>query len=213
VTREARLAVIHNGCPPCDPTVAADPVLARLGEGGLTVGAVSVLRRQKRLDVLLRAAPRILAAVPDARVAVVGDGPEQAALEALAAELGLTAEPRFALLPYTGTAARALRCLDVYVLPSAWEAFPIGVLEAQACGVPQVATDVGGTGEAVVAATGRLVPPGDPDRLADAVVDLLRDEAARRAMARASVERHAAHFTVDRMVAATAGLYGRVLGR
>jgi glycosyltransferase involved in cell wall biosynthesis len=105
-----------------------------------------------------------------------------------------------------------LLALDVYVLPSGWEAFPIGLLEAQACGVPQVATDVGGNREAVVAETGVLVPPADPDALADALIGLLRDPERRAAMARASRARHAELFTVDRMVARTAAVYDSVLG-
>ena len=87
------------------------------------------------------------------------------------------------------------------MLPSSWEAFPIGVLEALACGVPQVATDVGGTREAVTPETGILVPPRDPDALADAVLELLRRRRAPRADGRsrhASV--HAERFTLERMV-------------
>jgi glycosyltransferase involved in cell wall biosynthesis len=155
------LHVVHNGCPPC----AGAPVAGT----GVTVGAVTVLRRQKRLDVLLDAVPAILAAVPQTRVRIVGDGPEGPALRAHPAARHV----EFA--PYGGDAASHLRELDVYVLPSSWEAFPIGVLEALACGVPQVATDVGGTREAVTAETGVLVAPRDPQALADAVIALVRD--------------------------------------
>ena len=198
------LAVVHNGCPPCaagDP----DPRLAALAARGPVVGAVTVLRRQKRVDVLLAAAPEILAAVPEASVVVVGDGPEAPALRALA-------DPRVEFLPYRAPAARHLRALAVYALPSAWEAFPIGVLEALACGVPQVATAVGGTPEAVTPETGILVPPRDPRALAAAAIALLRDPARRERMARASVARHVERFGVDRMVGATAAVYAEVLG-
>jgi glycosyltransferase involved in cell wall biosynthesis len=206
----APLEVIHNGCPPCEAG-EPDPRLRELAAGGPLVGAVTVLRRQKAVEVLLDAAPALLAAVPDARIAIVGDGPEREALGARAAALGLGA--RVAFLPFTGPASRHLRALDVYVLPSAWEAFPIGVLEAQACGVPQVATDVGGTREAVVTETGILVPPRDPGALALALAGLLRDPERRRAMAAASRERHAERFSLGPMLDATAALYTRVLAQ
>src|SRR5205085_1095357 len=107
--------------------------------------------------------------------------------------------------------ARALRAADVFVLPSAWEAFPIGVLEALACGVPQVATDVEGTGEAVGdGETGVLVPPRDPEALADALAALLADVGRRKHYEAASRERHARLFGAPRMVAETAAVYDGV---
>lgn len=205
------LEVVYNGCPADNVTVSSDAALLALREGGSTVGAVSVLRRQKSLEVLIRATLRIVAAVPEARVVIVGEGPERPFLEQCARNIGLDRDDRFAFLPYAGPPTRYLHALDLYVLPSAWEAFPIGVLEAQACGVPQVASDVGGVREAVVPATGTLVRPGDPDRLADAVIELLRDPERRAAMASASRSRHAELFTVDRMVAGTAAVYDKVL--
>ena len=205
--RAPELAVVRNGCPPCDPAAEPDPALVALGRP--LVGTVTVLRKQKAVEVLLEAAPAVLEAVPEARIAIVGDGPERDALGARAAALGL--DERVAFVPFGGATAPHLRALDLYVLSSAWEAFPIGVLEAQACGVPQVATDVGGTREAVVPETGVLVPPRDPGALALALVRLLRDPAARAAMGAASRERHAARFGLAPMLDATAALYERVL--
>jgi glycosyltransferase involved in cell wall biosynthesis len=193
-----RLAVVHNGCPACE---AVEPALRF---DGPVVGAVTVLRRGKRVDVLLAAAPRIIEA--GATVVIVGNGPEAAALRA-------AADPRVVFEPFVGPPARYLRGIDVYVLPSDSEAFPIALLEAQACGVPQVATDVGGTREALQPETGVLIPPGDPDALADAVIGLLRDPGRRAAMAAASRALHAERFTVERMVAETAAVYDAVLGR
>ncbi len=205
-----RARVVRNGAS-TPGTAAPDERLLALRGDGLLVGAVTVLREQKGLQDLLRAAPAILAAEPRARIAVVGDGPMREALVQQAAALGLDRHPRFALLPYHGPPERPLRALDLYVLPSWWEALPVGALEALACGVPQVATDVGGTGEAVTAATGRLVAPHDPDALAAAVLALLRDEAGLRARAAASAAAHAERFTVERMVRETAALYADVL--
>jgi glycosyltransferase involved in cell wall biosynthesis len=207
-----RLRVIHNGAPACDPGAAPAPALVALRADGALVAAISVMRRQKTLEVFIDAVPHILDAVPEARCALVGDGPERDALLARARALGLDRHPRFAFHSFAPPAFKYLKPLDLYVLPSSWEALPIGVLEALACGVPQVATAVGGTGEAVVPDTGILVPPHDPAALAAATVALLRDPGRRAAMSRASVRRHAERFGVERMVAATARLYAEVLG-
>ena len=178
---------------------------------GPLAAAVTVLRAQKSIDVLLDAVPLVLKRVPDARIAVVGDGPLRDELHAHAARIGIDSDERFAFLPFQAPAARYLQAADVYVLPSSWEAFPIGVLEALACGVPQVATDVGGTGEAVVPETGLLVPKRDPTALAEALVSLLEDPQRRASMAAASRERHAARFDLEQMVNGTAELYRSVL--
>jgi glycosyltransferase involved in cell wall biosynthesis len=207
----ARLIVIHNGCAPCPAEVAPDAdLLALRGEGQLAA-AVCHLRPQKSVETLVQAAPRFLESAPAARLAIVGDGPDRGSLEQLAESLGLRGHPRFAMFGFRAPAARYLGAMDLYVLPSAWEAFPIGVLEAQACGVPQVATDVGGTSEAVDRSTGRLVPARDPGALAEAMRDLLAAPDVLENQGRASRERHAEHFTVERVLAETAHLYRELL--
>jgi glycosyltransferase involved in cell wall biosynthesis len=208
-----RLHVVHNGCAACDGSVEPMPELLRLRAGGPLVAAVTGLRSQKSLEVLIEAAPRVWQRLPDARIAIVGNGPERERLRALASETGVAADPRFAMLPFKAPAARALRAIDVYVLPSAYEGFPIAVLEAQACGVPQVVTDVGGTPEAVTSETGIIVPPRDAAALADAISELLSDPDRRSAMSGASRVRQAEHFTLERMVAGVAGVYRAVLDR
>jgi glycosyltransferase involved in cell wall biosynthesis len=207
VTPAARLHVVHNGCAPCPGEVAPLPALAELADAGGPVAAcVTVLRRQKGVDVFLRAAPAVLERRPDACLAVVGNGSLRGELEALASSLGVGSRVRF--VDFEAPAARALASLDVFVLPSRWEAFPISVLEAMACGVPQVATDVGGTAEAVAdGETGLLCPPEDPAALADRIVQLLDDADRRAAMAAASRRRHAERFTIERMTAATVEVY------
>jgi glycosyltransferase involved in cell wall biosynthesis len=199
--RPKRLEVVHNGCPPCPETDTIE--LA-----GPLVGAVSTYRRAKRLDILLDAWPAVQNAVPEANLIIAGEGPLEAELKAQAKPLD-----NVHFVPFQPPAARYLKALDVYVLSSSWESFPIGPLEAMACGIPQVVSAVGGTRESVTPETGILVPPREPEPLAKAIIELLEDEPRRQAMGAASKRRHAEHFTVDRMVAGTAGVYDRVLNR
>jgi glycosyltransferase involved in cell wall biosynthesis len=208
IARAERLAVVHNGVPSC-PGEAPHPALAPLGRP--LAASISVLREQKRVDVFIDAAPLVLSRLPEARLAVVGNGPLHPELERQAERLGLLADERFSFLPFEPPMEPWLAGIDLFVLSSDYEAFPVAVLEALACGVPQVATDVGGTGEAVTGDTGVLVPPGNPGALADAIVEVLSDEERRRALAAASTRRHAERFRVDRMVAETASVYAGVL--
>jgi glycosyltransferase involved in cell wall biosynthesis len=206
-----RLRVVVNGCAPCPPDVEADAATAELATGGPLVAAIAVLRRQKRLDVLIDAAPRVFEQVPDARIAIIGGGPLQAELEERARGAGLSGDPRFAMLPFHGPSARHLAATDLFVLPSAWEGLPIGVLEALACGVPVVATRVGGTPEAVSEDVGTLVDPGDAAGLAEAIVALLTDPERRRAMAAAARARHAERFGLQQMLDGTAAVYDELV--
>jgi glycosyltransferase involved in cell wall biosynthesis len=104
-----------------------------------------------------------------------------------------------------------MSALDVYVLSSAWEALPMGVLEALAWGVPQVVSSVGGTIEAVTAQTGRLVAPKQPAALAEAIVELLKCPRTLAAARAASRARHRELFDAQRMAHETAKVYRSVL--
>lgn len=206
VGKPTRLRLVYNGVEPC-PGAAPAPELAALGPAARVVGAIAVLRRQKRLDLLIDAAPAILAADANAHIVIVGSGPEEGSLRAHAAARGLDREPRFHLLPFHDSSWPFLAALEVFVLPSQWEAFPIGLLEALACGVPQVATDVGGNAEAVAeGVTGRVVGVDGP-AIGAAVAELLGDREALARMGEASRRRRDELFTIDRMVAEVAAVY------
>lgn len=214
IAPEERLQRIYLAVGPCDQVPAPDPRLVALKGDGLLAGSVSVLREQKRVDLLVDAAPSVLARLPKARIVVVGNGELRQRLESQIRALELDVEPRFALLDFTTPTSRYLQSLEVFVLPSAWEAMPLAIMEALACGVPQVATDVGGTREAVDESTGRLVPPRSVSALADAIVEVLRDDEGRAKMAEASRIRYRQRdFTIPRMVAETARLYDVLLAR
>jgi D-inositol-3-phosphate glycosyltransferase len=107
----------------------------------------------------------------------------------------------------------ALLCSGDLVVCSPWyEPFGLVPLEAMACGVPVVASAVGGMLDSVAEGeTGRLVPPQDPAALAAAVADLLADPAQRRAYGRAGVQRARSRYSWDAVATATAEVYDRAL--
>ena len=109
---------------------------------------------------------------------------------------------------------RLLAEAQIFVLVSNWEGLPLVVLEAMRAGLPVVASDVGGVGEAVVdGETGFLVPRGDGSLLKDRLRRLLADPGLRVQMGLAARKRYEEHFTVERMTEAVWGVYRRVLGQ
>jgi glycosyltransferase involved in cell wall biosynthesis len=204
-----KLVVIYNGVElPQAPLASRQEARAALGLplDEPVIGAVSRLDPLKGIDVLLRAMPLL----GDCDAIVVGDGPEQARLEALAASLNVTSRVHWA--GYRPDVPGVLPALDIFVQPSRYEGLPTTILEAMAAGLSVVATAVGGTPEVVVdGVTGLLVPPRDPTALAHAIAVLLRDPNLRRTMGRAGRERVAQHFSVECMVEQTERLYTQLL--
>jgi glycosyltransferase involved in cell wall biosynthesis len=142
------------------------------------VGTVTNLSPWKGVDVFLEACARLSGPVA---VEVYGTGPGAASLRRRASELGLDA----AFHGHRDDVRERLEALDVFVLPSRAENFPIALLEAMAAGLPVVATRVGGVPEIVTdGVSGLLVPPGDIDAMTSAIEGLLRDEHRRRELGR-----------------------------
>jgi glycosyltransferase involved in cell wall biosynthesis len=177
----------------------------------LVLGTIARLDPVKRLEVLLRALPLLVARVPEAQLLIVGDGPERDAVHALARTLALGNRVVFAgAIP---EAARVLPLVDLYLSASRREGLPTALLEAMACGVPVLATEVPGHVDAVVPEiTGRLVPLDDAPGLAAAAALLLRDPALRARMGQAGRERVERHFTRARMLAEITALYREAAG-
>ncbi len=147
----------------------------------------------------VRALPHILAGIPEARLLVVGDGPERPRMEALARELGVTERVHFLGSRPHGEMPGLLASGQVALFPSLMEATSVAALEAMACGRPVVATRVGGLPEIVDDSVGALVPPEDPEALGRAVVELLRRPDLEAVGARAR-ERVVRHWSNDRLV-------------
>jgi glycosyltransferase involved in cell wall biosynthesis len=206
-----RVRKIEYGVTPCYGATP-DPELVMFKGDRPLAGMVSVLRPQKDPLLLVRAAARLLerGELPG-RVAIVGNGPIQDEVRDEIDRLGVGSE--IAWFPYRGAVDPYLAALDLFVLPSAWEALPLSLLEAMSCGLPIVATAVGGTSEAVEdGLTGRVVQHGDEDALAGALRDVLANATLRESMGDAARARYEARFQLDRMVEDTGALYRELLG-
>ena len=187
-------------------------VRASLGlpEGAFVVGTVAALSPEKDLCSLVRAFAR--AKLAGARLLVVGEGPERAAITVEAERSGVALSlPGRAGSP-EGVRA-ALSAMDLFALSSRAEGLPTALLEAMAAGVPVVATAVGGVPDAVAdGETGLLVPPGDETALAGAIARLGADAPLRARLA-AGARRAADAYRVATVADAAERLYERLATR
>jgi glycosyltransferase involved in cell wall biosynthesis len=193
-----RMAVIPNALDlgrfhPLSAGVDRREARRRLGlPDGLLLICVANLRPVKGVDLALEAFASIAGSIPEAHLLLVGEGEEHAPLRARAESLGLDRRVHF--LGSREDVPELLRVADVGVLASRGEGSSNAVLEYAACGLPVVATAVGGTPEWMEASQGgRLVPGGDVNALSAAMAELAGDPALRSglgAAGRAYVERH-----------------------
>jgi phosphatidylinositol alpha-1,6-mannosyltransferase len=189
------------------PDVSGAEVRARYGLGDRpTVVCVSRLVPRKGQDTLIRAWPRVRAAVPDAVLLLVGGGPDRDRLRALAGSLGVGEVVRFTGPVPWATIPPYVELGDVFAMPCRTrrfglepEALGIVFLEAAACGLPVVAGDSGGTEDAVRhGETGYLVDPYNPVAVAVRLIALLRDPALARRLGTRGREWVASEWTWDR---------------
>jgi glycosyltransferase involved in cell wall biosynthesis len=185
---------------------------AGFAEGTPLVGMVGRLVPIKDVPGFLRAARLVLAERPSVRFALVGDGEERPALEALAAELGLGQAVHF--FGWRQDLGPVYGDLDVVVNASRNEGTPVALIEALAAARPVVATDVGGTPDLLGrGAHGRLVPPGEPEALARAILETLDQPEPARLRACEGREHVMATHSSERLLRDMDALYRELLAR
>jgi glycosyltransferase involved in cell wall biosynthesis len=176
------------------------------------VGSVGHLSPVKGHGDLLEAMAAVVARRPEARCVMVGEGPLRESLEQRAGALGLSDRITFAGI--RSDVPRVLAALDLVVQPSQTEGMSNAVLEAMAAGVPVIATDTGGNPDLLRdGVSGLLVPPGSSTELASAMLRLLEDPAAARALAATARKRAADSFSLSAMIHRYEDLYAELLHR
>lgn len=184
-------------------------------KGRLVVGIAGELREHKGQEDFLRAAHLVSARFTDVDFVIAGEDQSarreyRARLERLTAELELQTRVHFT--GWLEDVTSLLPALDIFVSSSRVEPFGLVMVEAMAVGLPVVATATGGAREIVEdGRTGKLVPVGDVEKLAEAIYSLLTNEREREGMGALGLERARRHFSLERMVTETEALYREVL--
>lgn len=210
-----RFRVIPNGIGPMPPSdCTREQLLAELGLPADTrlIGAVNRLWPQKRVKDIIWAADLLKVVRDDVHLLVIGDGPHKTRLLRYREQVRITDRVHF--LGARDDVPRMLPHFDCLWLASAYEGQSNAIMEAMACGVPVVASDIPGNRDLVIhGETGYLVPLGDRAGIARHTNRLLDDAALARRLGEAGRARIEREFSVDKMVEAFAALYGGAMAR
>ncbi len=211
-----RISVIHTGIEPPEPmTPSAAPELREawgVHPRQPTVLTVARLSYEKGIDVLIETAATLRRSHPQARILLVGDGPDRPAIEAKIRERGLS--ETMILGGFLANIWPAYLAASVVCLPSHSEGMPNVLLEAMAVGRPIVATAVGGIPEAILSGdNGLLVPPGNPTAMAGAITRLLNDAELADRLGKAAQATVAQRFLARDAAARYGILYSNLLAQ
>lgn len=213
---EVRTEVVYNGVdtdlfhPPAEGRRAARKRVG-LPEAGTGICSVSRLVREKGICELMEAFRHVAQDRPELWLVLVGEGPLREEVRSAAVEHGLSHRVFLPGGVEHREVATWLRACDVFTLPSHAEGLPMVVLEAMACGLPVVASRVGGMPEVVDESVGSMVPPQNVDRLAKALSALLEDADRREEMGREAAARVRKTFTWERSASSLTEIYRTAL--
>ena len=196
-----------------------DPITKRqlrrergIPDEALVIGSVGRLAPEKNYPLLVEAVAKVLQQAPTVYLLLVGDGIERTIIEKAVATYQVN--HRCLLAGVQAQPSLWLQCCDLFCLSSNTEGTSISLLEAMACGVPVVVTDVGGNREIVQPPTcGLIVPARDPQALAKVSLELLRDPLRRKQMGVVGRQRVIQNFSVEIMTQNYARLYDELLSR
>jgi len=170
----------------------------------------SNFREVKRVRDTIKALRIILDKGVKTKLLLIGDGPDRSECQALSRELGIWQQTRF--LGKQSELASVLSASDVFLMPSGNESFGLSALEAMACGLPVVSSDVGGLPELNIdGETGFVVPVGDVQGIADRTLELLKDKQLYARTSKSAYKRATVEFAKEKIVPQYEAAYERVL--
>jgi len=179
-----------------------------VAEDDLLIGIANRLAPVKGIEYAIRAMPAVVEAFPNARLAIIGEGPAEADLRREAADSGVADRIDFA--GFRREVPQLLVAFDLVVQPSLWEGLSISLLEAMAAGRPLVACDVQGNRDVIEhGVNGLMVPPRNPAALAEAVMRILSDPSLAKRLGKNAASDCRRRFSQQRMVEQTLAIYDR----
>lgn len=187
----------------------------RLKQAGLAgypvLGIVARLAEVKGQDVAIRALPRVLEKFPQTKMVLVGEGKGATMLHSLVGQLGLSSSVKFLSVIESGKDFFEL--FDICLVPSRSEGFGLSAMEAMACGIPVIASRIGGLAFLIDhGRTGVLVDPGNPDALADAILRLLERPEDMKSIGQAARDFIGREHSAEHMVRQTETIYDEIMG-
>jgi glycosyltransferase involved in cell wall biosynthesis len=211
---QKKILLIENGVNLERFTTSTSPEAIKESLGikkeALVVGTIGALTREKGHQYLLRAALKVIRIYPKAIFLLVGDGTERPNLEKTASSLGIKNSVIFAGM--RKDVPEILSILNVFVLPSLNEGLPMALLEAHAARIPVVATRVGAIPDVLEdGVTGILIPPKDPQAIAEAIIMILSDKQLASGIAQKGFERVRDNFSSEKMANKYLSIYRELL--
>lgn len=170
------------------------------------IGVAARLSEEKGIGYLLEAMPHVLKRCPNLYLLIAGDGPIKDKLKNLSVHMGL--EQNVIFLGYRNDIPEFMTDLDLLVMPSLTEGFPLSLLEGMAAGLPIVATRVGGVPEIIAdGREGILVSPFDPSALSRSIIHILENEPLRKEMVKKAMEKVSIQFNLEKMLTEMSKVY------
>jgi len=210
-----KVSVIHNGIDldAFKDRASQQEIKNTLGlDSSYVIGTVSRLSREKDQTSLIRAFAAIASNEPNVRLVFAGDGPLKGELATLSYDLGI--ENKVTFLGFRNDVSTILQAFDIFVLPSLQEGISLSLLEAMASGKPTIVTNVGGNPEVVMDDTvGLTTPPEDPEKLASAIMKIMKNRDSANKMGAFGRKRVEEEFGIDKMVDRYLDLYQKILKR